>query len=237
MNIAIVDDDKNSRKYLAELLSSFNLLNINNILQFDNGNNFIEVFRENKFGLIFLDIEMPEIDGLSLAKEIHKINSNTLIIFVTNHSSYISEAIRAYAFQYLVKPVKRIDLEIELDRVHKEIQRRNKKIKIDIGDREIIIDISDIEYIESQNKKVIITMQNKQLIAGKGKLRDYVSLLCYNNFASCHKSFLINLEFLKEINNDCIVMEDGKVIPISRSQRNLFKKNYNMYLNGISYDL
>ena len=235
MDVAIVDDDKDSRNYLEGLLKSFNYFDIT-VTQFDNGQTFIEGLGKSKFSLIFLDIEMPEINGISLAKEIHSIDAKTLIIFVINHSSYISEAIRNYAFQYLVKPVKNEELTIELTRAHKELSRRNQKIEINVRERKIIVNVSDIEYIESRNKKVVITMRDKTVFESKGKLSDYSKLLSYHNFSSCHKSYLINLEYVKEIGHESITMAGGRYIPVSRSQRDVFKKAYNMYLNDVIYD-
>lgn len=109
INIAIVDDEPLLLKSLQENLSKFEY--IDKVHAFSNGYSLLDNLKNLEVNTAILDVEMPEIDGIALAKKIHEINSRINIIFLTSYSKYAFEAFGVDAISYILKPIKLTELE------------------------------------------------------------------------------------------------------------------------------
>lgn len=186
-----------------------------------------------EYQLIFLDIEMPTINGMYLANQIVEINPNILIIYTTNYMAYVTKALRNHAFQFLPKPINKEDLFLELDRVQAEITKRQCKYNIFWKGKDYFLTISEILYIESNNKLVCFTMLDGRTYFTNNKLHEAAAELAKYNFSQPHKSFIVNLAHVVGVSGDEINIDNGLVIPISRSCRDEFRTAINFFNNGI----
>lgn len=233
MKIAIVDDEKICRDKLIELLSNYKESEKFTIDVFNCGKEFL---REDKiYDIIFLDIEMPEIDGISLANKIITKNDETLIFYITSYASLVTKAINNYAFTFIPKPINQEDLFLELERALKKIENTKKILLINTKEAQICKLISEIKYIESLGKKCLIHMNDENVISVNERLVNFVDKLNEYNFIQCHKSYFINLKFITELKvNQIILNGSNDCIPIGRKYETNLKEKFNLFLVGIS---
>lgn len=234
MKIIICDDDNFARENLVQLCRKNLAENEAVIFEYSSAK---QLTREviDDVDIAFLDIEMPEINGLVVANKLHEFCPRCLIIFVTSYTEYITEAMRNYAYQFLTKPVKEQDLIIELNRAKEELARRISKLTIVCGDGERVLEVGKILYVESDNKHLKIVLLNGEVCVTRAKINKYYDFLLERNFAQPHKSYMVNLYYVKEFNNQYVTFDNGVVIPISRSKSADFKRAFNRYLNGVHY--
>ena len=122
---------------------------------FGNGSSFLRAFQERPFDLVFLDIEMPEMDGITVAKHLRKLSKDVHIVFLTSHIEFALEGYEVNALRYLTKPV---DLEklqkvlaVVIDRMR---QQRILWIKTDMGEQKLAV--KNILFMEAQNQNILI---------------------------------------------------------------------------------
>ncbi len=192
--------------------------------------------------LIFLDIAMPEKNGLDLLKDLPSIQFE--IIFVTAHNTYMLQAFHFSAIDYLLKPVeddlltgavKRAARRIEektnpqsLDTLLYNVQRLNmpQKMKLCIPSLKgfQVIQIQDIIYCEASSNYTNFYFVNRTSICASKPIHDYERLLADCNFIRIHKSFMVNLEHIKEYirgEGGSVILSNGHEIEVSRRKKDL----------------
>lgn len=212
LKVILAEDDHNMRLVLNNVLSKFPEVEI--IGEVDNGKQLIEMVEQIKPEIIFLDVDMPEMNGLDAAKEICEVNPQIFIVFATAYANYTHEAFGVYAFDYLVKPFK-------LDRIKQTMQKILKlknnlkreglksvnvsnlignqgKLAVQSNDICNFVNISDIVFMtRAERKTVIHTLQDK--FTTYESLQQLEERLKGRNFFRCHKGYIINSEMVLEI--------------------------------------
>lgn len=247
MNIAICDDDKLMSRKLIRLINTFGILNKKKIITHIYNNGYDLIKKSNEYDLIFLDVVMPEIDGLQVATEIRETNLNVQIIFVTTHKSYMHQAFSVRAFGYVIKPFKIEDIFHELSEFSKFIDNKNlissnntnpknldtdNFITFNINRKEVKINLDDIYYLEyTRNNGVKITTLNDEFYV-RISMKNLLDMLS-DDFYSTHKSFIVNLLYVNSIKDFDLILENNVVIPIAQKKLKDFKDVYNRYLREI----
>ena len=220
MKIAICDDNEAELNRIRELLE---------IYAYDKGQKFfIKCFTSSvelastaefeKYDIYFLDIIMPVMDGINLAREIRAFDRFSPVIFLTSSPEF------AYLLKPIIKEALYDTLDDILDTFHKE---RNDTyiIKNNSGIHKIYL--SDIMYAEALNRKVILYLSdNKQVIS-----TDVFSSLCdtlmtHKEFALPHRSFIVNMNYIKTIDAVRIELTNSKTIPVAQRRVSDIKKQY-----------
>ena len=229
MRIAICDDEEKYRIALKTVLDKL-LNNIDyNIDTFDDGNNLYEAFADSPYDLVFLDIEMPELDGITLARKIRARSENVYIVFLTGHIEYALEGYEVNALRYLTKPVD-IEKLKEVIRYVQEKQGSSRQIIIKEDGEEILIDINDVIYMESMNQNVrIVTSKGEHVI--RYNIGDFEDQLKNDGFFRIHRGYLISLSKVK---ND-VIMEGEEALPVSRSNLKPLKEALYSYVEGTAF--
>jgi len=178
------------------------------VATYTDGMQALENIVDMNIDIAFLDIEMPEITGLELAKRIKKIDSNISIIFTTAYKQYALDAFDIGAAHYLLKPIRKEKLITAIDRIKGSRDNQIKVIKgktelpekISVKGREstTFIKIKDILYIESSNSKTILVTK-KEKVKSKEKLQFWQSELLEVGFLRCHRSYIVNMEYIYRI--------------------------------------
>ena len=192
--------------------------------------------------LVFLDIAMPGQTGLDLLRELKKIDFE--IIFVTAHNNYITQAFRFSAVDYLLKPVddellveavtragKRMDDKAGMQHIESflhNVRHRSdpKKIKLCIPSLKgfQVIDIEDIIYCEASGNYTNFHLANSTYICASKPIHEYQELLEDCNLVRIHKSFVVNLEHIKEYvrgEGGTVIMSNGHEVEVSRRRKDL----------------
>lgn len=214
-------------KQIENILKQFNIEFV--IKQFFDGQQLLHS-KEN-FDIIFLDIKMPQISGMDLAKKMRQRGKQSLIIFITSASEYVFEAFDVEAFQYLIKPVQN-------EKLKNILQKAIKRMQVDANPDFLIISVDrqtkkvflkDILYIESIGRIAKIhcheaTLETYEQI---GILEDKLS---DKFFFRCHKCFLVNLNYIEAFNKTEISLENGEKIMLAKRRYEDFQKAILSYM-------
>ena len=233
MRIAICDDEEIYRVELKTILDKL-LINVDyDIDTFDDGRQLMESFSKAPYDLVFLDIEMPAVDGITLAKSIRSRSENVFIVFLTGHIEYALEGYEVNALRYLTKPVDIGKLK-EVIRYGQVKQGSARQLIIREDGEEILIDIGDVIYMESMN-------QNVRIVSAKGEhvirynIGDFEEQLKNDGFFRIHRGYLISLSKVKKLVKSDVIMEDGTALPVSRSNLKPLKEALYAYVEGSAF--
>lgn len=230
MKIAICDDEIDFQKNLRKKLEDhYSVLEVE-IEMFLSGKDFLDRFEKEPlvFQMIFMDIEMPSLNGIEISKRIREINQSVPIIFLTSHTELAMEGYEVDAFRFLDKPL-RMDKLVKALQAFDNLRLLNSKIEIKDGERTVLINWVEIQYVRSENVYTKIYMDNAQYLIRK-KLSDLEKQIPNQLFYRPHRSYLINLGFVKSFDTKKIIMLNGYEIPLSRGKRNEFNTSMMNYL-------
>lgn len=182
------------------------------------------------YDLIFLDIQMPGFDGMETARKLRERIADCILIFVTVLKECMPEAFEVEAFDYLIKPVKDVQLALTLDRALKKLSRRKEPhLLVRTLNQCRSIAFNSIFYCEVINRKLYLHTQDG-IIDYYGKM-DALEMQLDNRFFRCHRSYLVNLEYLKTYSEGQLLLQDGSRIPVSRLRHGEFMEAMLQYMS------
>jgi DNA-binding LytR/AlgR family response regulator len=235
INIAIVDDEEVQVELLEKYVKNWaNKKDIRVITEaFYNGESFQFSWSMDKtYDVLLLDIEMPGINGIELAKKIRKEDNLINIIFITAIADYIGEGYDVEAINYLIKPIDEEKLYECLDRAFKKTPKEEKIILVEEQGEIRRILQKDILYIESFGHNVEINA-----IGEKYTVRKNIGIiekeLDENNFVRCHRSYIVGIRHINRIGKNDIKLDNGEIIPISRRQYANVNKAFIQYYGEV----
>ena len=215
MRIAVCDDEEKFQIPIRDMILKFyNSLDVV-VDTFSDGRKLLERYDANPYDVLFLDIEMPAMDGITLAKKLRERSEDVFLVFLTGHVEYALEGYEVNALRYLTKPVKEDKLREVLKHViEKSTCKHQLMLKSDGED--LRLNVSDIQYFEAQNQYVMVyTTQSSHLV--RANLGDFEEQLKNDGFFRIHRSYLISLAKVKKIVKSDVIMEGGAGLPISRN--------------------
>ena len=216
LSIAVCDDEIieccNMEKRIKKIIEEMKIPCI--IRQFRSGGELLQALES--FDIVFLDIMMPEMDGMKTAQLFRKKVSDKILIFVSSSREYVFEAYDVVAFQYLLKPVEDRKLKSVLQKAVLKTERRSQEFIIVSSQRQkkkLFLD--DIYYFEIKGRIVDahgpegIFTYYEQMGELENKLQD-------KGFFRCHKSYLVNLKYVDGYNRQEAILENGERIVIAK---------------------
>ena len=210
-HIALCDDDAVQREYLADLVSAWAAeagLDVRLAL-FPSGEAFLA--RDlGQFSILLLDIEMPGMDGITLARGVRERNETAVIVFITGYAEYIAEGYDVSALHYLMKPVDKSKLFSVLEKAVKTLDKNGKLLPLELGGELVML---PLRYIEVQGNYV--TFHGKQAYKVKMPLVEARALLD-ERFFRTGRSFLVNLHYVRKVTKTDVYLATGEQIPLSR---------------------
>ncbi|MDN4059957.1 LytTR family DNA-binding domain-containing protein [Massilia sp. YIM B02769] len=236
MRVIIVDDEHLARALLREFLGDHPGIEI--VAECANGFEAVKAIGELRPDLVFLDIQMPKLDGFEVVELAHSgIAAGTRYVFVTAYDQFALKAFEVRAIDYLLKPFSRERLAQALDTVRsrvpapeqvqavvQEAARRNgylERVLIRDGARVHVVPTPAIDWIEAQDDYVAISAAGKTHLKN-GRMAELEEGLDPALFLRVHRSYIVNLGAIARIeaptkDSWCAVLKDGKRIPVSRS--------------------
>lgn len=194
----IVDDEKLALSRLSRVLSDEGISEISTFLD---GFEALEEIKKSSVDVVFLDINMPNINGLELANKIIEIDPKVFIIFQTAYSEYALDAFQSGGMDYLLKPVESEQIKKCLERVKlflKDKDNISKKIIGKRGNNLHLINLDDIYYIKADLDEVIIRIKESDVYVRK-KIGDLQNILAGKNFFRIHRSCIVNVDKIKSM--------------------------------------
>ncbi len=169
----------------------------------------------NEYDLIFLDIEMPEMNGMEVATALRNKEYEGNLVFLTSHTEFMSDAFKVKAFRFLQKPIVDSAFQEAVDEAEEEVMN-HKKILVDTTEGTTLISIRDIIYFETIRNYTYIHMKQGELETRK-TLHEWMDIIGQEHFYQVHKSYAVALRYIETIGSDGIFMKDinGR-IPVSK---------------------
>ncbi|NMS90998.1 response regulator transcription factor [Clostridioides difficile] len=231
--VVICEDDIIQRVLLKDLISKiFNeISNQVEILEFDSGEQLLDRTLE-AIDIFFLDIQMDKLTGIDVAKEIRKRECNSEIIFITSLMDYVQDGYKVRAYRYLLKPIQPDDLKDNiLACVSDIIKKRDNYLIVNKKGTINKVLIDEITYIEV-NKKNITIHTFDSFYCMQNSIEKLEKELKMYDFFRCHKSYLINMNHIKSISKNSVVI-NNEDIPVSKHRVGSLKTKLTYVLGSI----
>lgn len=215
--IGICDDDAAQRTYLATIVADWAKKErcLTEVKQYSDAKAFLFEYSEEKdFDILLLDIEMPQISGIQLAKTVRRDNTAVQIVFITGYYEYFSDGFDVSALHYLVKPVDAGKLLAVLDKAAANLSYRQRSVLVSTPDAEVKLPLEDIIYVEAENVYVVVhtvraTYRTRSTLSKFAEQLD-------ETFFKVHRSYVAALKYIVKITRGSITMINGDQLPVSR---------------------
>ena len=187
---------------------------------------------KNNIDILFLDVEMPGMNGIYVGKELKQRNHNIIIFIITSYAEYLDEAMRFHVFRYLSKPIDRQRLFRNMRDAMELYHRMNFRIAIETKQGIYTVPTSSIIAIEAQFRKVIVHTTNGSY-ESIHNIQYWLEILPHNCFFQSHRSFIINFEHVTDFDHTLIHMADNQFHAyLTKRRYTAFKESYLLYLES-----
>ena len=230
IRIAVVEDEEANALQIEKFVALYAKNNkiVVELSKFADGECFLK--QKESFDAVFMDIELPGIDGITCSKCLRKRDKTVLIVFITNLSQLAIRGYEVSAFDFIVKPVLYSDFSFKLQRIFSALQSKNGDVTIKLENRETMefVNLKDIVYVEILNHNLIYHLTNRDFVT-KGRLADVEERLKPYHFLKCNRCYLVNPAHIKMVSGFNLSLTTADVT-ISRPQKASFLRELNEYL-------
>lgn len=240
MKAIIVEDEFLAREELKYFITNYSKIEI--IDEFEDGIEVLKFVQNNEVDIIFMDINIPSLDGVLLAKSISKFSKKPYIVFITAYKEHAAEAFEIEAFDYVLKPYSESRIVSMLKKLetlsnHKEnnLHKTNIQNKINLWKNEkiIVVNIDDIYYCVAEERITHVFTKKDEYSVNLG-IAEFYDSLPKDIFFRCHRSYVVNINKIREIipwfnNTYNLKLQDiDYQVPVSRSNIKEFKQLMNI---------
>lgn len=239
LRIAVCDDEQLFLDLITSILiKEFKNHNIDcEIVPFKMCKEFLSSHRSNNFDIVFLDIVMPEINGFEAAKELRRISEKTCVIFITTESSMVYDSFEFQPFYFVPKGTKKF-IEERLALVANKLAIRffaDKQISLSLPyGKTFLLTPMQIKYLRSSANYTEYILINRTVVRIRQKLDDAMKELSSSLFSRIHKSYAVNMKYIKTIDYSSygLLLDDDTFLNISRKYKNDLEEAYCSYLRN-----
>ena len=217
IHIAICDDERAEITYLTSLVRKWAAARgvVVCLSYYESAENFLLACGDDKtVDILLLDIQMKEMGGVELARQIRRDNEIVQIIFITGYPDFIAEGYDVSALHYLMKPVKEDKLFEVLNKAAERLKKTEQFLLVQTSETTVKIPFDDILYIESFAHYIVIQTKTASIEtrANIGEIEKTVG----DRFVRCHRSYIVGLNHISRITKTDVILDNGKTIPLSR---------------------
>lgn len=217
MKIGVCDDSLRDMELLKTALIP--ALSVHDTLEcFEHGAAFLESNDIKPFDILFLDIGMPYLNGIEVARELRRTNQFTQIIFVTQYRDYAAESYGVKAFSYLNKPVEKEQVQNVFRQARDRRLASGKYLAVTINYNTVYVQISSIVYAEMLRGRLLIHCYDDTFDT-RMTMRELVNRLNGDGFYRVHAGYLINLSCVRAIHHKTIFLDGGAEVPVGKTKR------------------
>ncbi|BFL81613.1 LytTR family DNA-binding domain-containing protein [Shewanella baltica] len=234
----IVEDEYLAREELEYLVKSHSEIDI--VASFEDGLEAFKYLQDHEVDVVFLDIQIPSIDGLLLAKNLHKSTHPPHVVFVTAYKEFAVEAFELEAFDYILKPYNELRIISLLQKIelagrqapkpqHEAASNASRTVNLVKGERIIVTPCEQIYYAEADEKLTYVYTRTDRYVM-QMTISEFVSRLPAEGFFRCHRSYCVNINKIREIvpwfNSTYLIrLHDLSFeVPVSRSNIKAFRQ-------------
>lgn len=235
MLVAICDDDKFFREELRSILFAYKAerrLHID-VYLYDSGEALLAA--RKAFDMVFLDYQMPGIDGMEAARELRRRNLTCSIVFVTSYPEFVYESFEVQPYRFFCKPIAKEQISALMTGFIRE-QKLLAPITVMVDSEQVVIPSKDILYVEGNGKYCIIRTVKETYNCSK-TLAQAHELLPQHCFYRSHKSYVVNLYSISSFDGVIAKLTNGENARIGRSKIGEFKRVYKQFVKDFYFDI
>ncbi len=217
MNIAIVEDEASHSRLLEQYITAWGLSKkeIVHAFCYASAESFLFSLEDFHFDAVFADIQMPGMNGMDMIKKLRQKDGSIPVVFTTGLSDYLQEGYEVQALNYLIKPISEEKVAGCMDHVCSQCSRKDfYMMKSENGT--LKVSLHEINYCEADGHYAVFAMTDKTQVRSISSLSDIERELSGKPFIKCHRSYLCNLENVKQITQDTVLFDNGDTVPLSR---------------------
>lgn len=239
MRIVICDDSIEDMLKIEKMLIKYMEVSSNTDFVIEKFSDALQLYQKIQKGeladIYILDMIMSEKNGIDIGRQIRKIGKENVIIYITSSNDYALEAFGVHAVRYLLKPVSEDSLFEALESAVSYTRvKKDAVYLVKTRDGLVSIPYSQIEVIENVSRKLEIQLKNgevlKSIFIRKSFEEEIGDLVKDENFLLVHKSYLVNLNYIKKLERTEVIMESGKRIPVSKAKTVDVKREYLLFV-------
>ena len=230
MKIAICDDEPLFIQQLQQMIQQLYPLPELMIDTFTAGEQLLDKIIRSQiaYQLILLDIEMDGDNGLHIARRLQQMHYEAPVVFITSHQEFALDGYEVNALRFLTKPVSPQKLLEALQTAGRTLQQQ-KTILLEAREGTHLIKIQNLICVEARNQDLIFYLPDKQLTR-RETLSKYETLLQDMDFVRCHRSYLVNLNAVKQLTVQDVLLTNNMRVPVSRLRRKTFAAALHRYV-------
>ena len=232
LNIAVVEDDEGSLDRITGFIDRFGAergLELR-VARFRDGGEILTNYRPG-FDIILLDIEMPNVDGMSAAEDIRRQDEEVVLVFVTNMAKYAVQGYSVGALDFILKPVEYDTFALKLSRAVSRVKsREDAQVLLTTSEGAVRLDTRQIYYVEVQNR-ILYYHTDQGVYKVRGTMQGAERELEERHFVRCNYWYLVNLRHVSEVRDNVAVVA-GDSLEISRRNRGGFLHALTNYVGG-----
>lgn len=213
----IVDDEPLARRGIRQLLAVHEDVEV--VGEARNGREAAEMLPLIGPDLVFLDVQMPEVNGFDLLEQIAP-GSRPEVIFITAYDTFAVRAFEERALDYLVKPIHASRFDEALARARGRLRSRKRRLVIPTSDGDLVLDLSEVIWIEAEDYYAAIHGRERRYLV-RESLASLESRLNPTRFVRIHRSAIVNLDYVRQIGESSVLLRNGSELPVSRRRREL----------------
>ncbi len=238
--IAVCDDELSEIKKICDFITRFSFESEIEFIvdRYTNGKSLIKAYNAKtaKYDIIFLDVEMPQLDGIETAQLIREFpDRNVLIVFITSYPEYMQDSFDVQAFQYLTKPISYHLFKEKFQKIIGYINELQTNIAVvSLKKGEILLYLDEVICFETiknmTTKSYLLVTTTTEEFEIKGKIAEMETRLKDQYFISVHRSVLVNMKYIKKFNANLVELTNGKTVEISRRKLSEVKDTFSKYM-------
>lgn len=232
VNVAIVEDSNSAANALTTILSRYQQENDVEfgVFRFENAISFLTGYKAN-YDIVLMDIDLPDIDGMTAAHRLREMDKRVLLIFVTNMAQLAVKGYEVEAYDFVVKPVSYANFALKLHRALNKVNaERSKQVLLSVDDGTVAFNIKDIKYVEVIRHRIIYHTTSGEYNA-HGTLKEVERQLDDSNFVRCNSCYLVNLRAVTSVKGYTVYVGD-EPLQISHPKRSEFLRALNDFFGG-----
>lgn len=226
LNVAIIEDEQSATDTLLSYIDRFecDYGTAISAVTYGEPTMFLDVYRPD-YDIVFMDIEMPNMDGMEAAHRLRDVDRRAVLIFVTNVAKLAIRGYEVDAFDYIVKPVDYSTFARKLKGAIARCRRNEDTLMLPNRGGAQLIQLRDIVYVEVRGHTLHFHTRDG-VVSGNGKLQDTTQRLHGHGFLRCGKAFLVNCLHILNVDGTTITLDNGEELTIGRAFRKTFLQDF-----------
>ena len=215
MNIAVCEDTRADRDALCAYIQGYCGEHCYQceISAYETGGALLAAFPSGAFDLIFLDIYMPGVSGVETAQKIREADRDCMLVFVTTSEDFAMEGFLVQASGYVVKPISREKMAGVMHACRHVFEKNSRTIEIPQAGGNLLLSIADLYYVEVYRKESVFHMKRGKVTA-RLPLETVEARLGGSPFLRCHRSYIVNMNYVEGMREEGFLMRGGDAVPI-----------------------